>query len=54
MTTPTLNRRHLLAAASAGVGLAFAGNAYRGVGLNDCVLSALDATKRVLAFLQAG
>lgn len=35
-------------------GLAFAGNAYRGVGLNDCVLSALDATKRVLAFLQAG
>ena len=25
MTTPTLNRRHLLAAASAGVGLAFAG-----------------------------
>jgi oxygen-dependent protoporphyrinogen oxidase len=33
-------------------GLAFAGNAYRGVGLNDCVLSALRARERVRDYLQ--
>jgi len=27
--------------------LVFAGNAYRGIGLNDCVLSALRAVDRV-------
>ena len=32
-------------------GLVFAGNAYRGVGLNDCVLSALRARERVVDVL---
>ncbi|MFO7975206.1 MAG: protoporphyrinogen oxidase [Candidatus Hydrogenedentota bacterium] len=43
--------RELEAAQERHPGLAFAGNAYRGVGLNDCVLSALQATERILAFL---
>jgi len=33
-------------------GLAVAGNAYRGIGLNDCVVSAHRATKKILACLQ--
>lgn len=33
-------------------GLAFAGNAFRGVGLNDCVLSALRAHRRVIDSLR--
>lgn len=32
-------------------GLAIAGNAYRGIGLNDCVVSAHRATKKILAHL---
>ncbi|HDP34061.1 MAG TPA: protoporphyrinogen oxidase, partial [Candidatus Hydrogenedentes bacterium] len=33
-------------------GLVFTGNAYRGIGLNDCVTSAHNATKKTLAHLQ--
>jgi protoporphyrinogen/coproporphyrinogen III oxidase len=43
--------RKLDAAEERHPGLAFAGNAYRGVGLNDCVLSALRASNQVLHFL---
>jgi oxygen-dependent protoporphyrinogen oxidase len=35
-------------------GLVFAGNAYRGIGLNECVVSALRAVKRVRERLSGG
>jgi oxygen-dependent protoporphyrinogen oxidase len=35
-------------------GLLFAGNAYRGVGLNDCVVSAHRAVQRLAAYLSPG
>jgi len=46
--------REIEAAQERHPGLAFAGNAYRGVGLNDCVLSALRARERVLGYLRDG
>lgn len=43
--------REIEAAESRHPGLVFAGNAYRGIGLNDCVLSALRARRMVTGFL---
>ena len=43
--------REIEAAEARHPGLVFAGNAYRGIGLNDCVLSALRARRLVAGFL---